>query len=180
MPPAPDDAIARFREQVPALSPPALAFAEGSVLLAAGRPAEAAGRFAAAAGDALHPLHLKMLHGLGQCWFALGRLDEAESVFVDILTQTDALLDPIVWLARTWMARGRHAEAFDLLRRALARHRDHPHVAFVYADGAVALHALGRVEEGLAWCREAVEERGIDEPALKANLAAFRWMMERR
>jgi Flp pilus assembly protein TadD len=95
-----------------------------------------------------------------------GRLGEAEAAYRGLLQEQPAHADALHWLGVVAHQSGRHEEAIDLIRSALAAGGEN---AIGHSNLAGAYLALGRVSEAVAECREAVRLQP-DNPENHNNL----------
>ena len=165
--------ISVFRDAVGSRNACERLYAEGAVHLALRRWADAEAVFRTALEAGGGSFYLKNAQGYGQALHHLGRHDEAADVFVKLCELRPDLLEPVRWRGMSELGRGRPEDALRVQRRGLQVHAAHPDRARLYADGAVALDALGRWSDGVAWCTAALADIGADEPTLCHNLATF-------
>ncbi len=82
-----------------------------------------------------------------------GRLDEAEQIYLKILTKTPKHFDALQLLGVLYSQRGQHAEALARLERAA---RLEPGQYMVFVNRGNVLQALGRLDEALASFAKAI------------------------
>ena len=148
--------------------PPAL-LSLGMLHRSQGRPLEALASFEAAAKAA--PRHLRALNNLGVQYAELGRVEDALKQFAAAIAVEDNLA------ARTSAARllanaGRHGEAVEHLRRALAFSPDAPDLL---AQLGAALYGAGKLDEAEPVLERAVRAGGsVDALLTLARIAQAR------
>src|SRR5436305_515562 len=84
------------------------------------------------------------------------RIDEAEAAYHQVLAIEPMHPDALHYLGVLLYQKGRHGEAWELLKKAIALSPDTPHY---YCNAAPVLLAMGRTDDAITVCRRALTLR---------------------
>ena len=147
--------------------------AEGDLLIQAGRYEEAVAVYTEALGDGYNP---DLLYARAMAAEKLGRLDLLEKDLRSILEREPDHAQALNALGYTLAdATDRHAEAYELIKRALELR---PNDFYILDSMGWVLYRLGRLDEAVEYLRKALAIR--QDPEIAAHLGEVLWVRGER
>ena len=147
--------------------------AEGDLLIQAGRYEEAIAVYTEALDDGYNP---DLLYARAMAAEKIGRLDLLEKDLRSILEREPDHAQALNALGYTLTdATDRHAEAYDLIKKALELR---PNDFYILDSMGWVLYRLGRLDEAIEYLRKALSIR--QDPEIAAHLGEVLWVRGER